>query len=152
MPASIDFTNTSPRYKLPFLFAGQAQKEFTVNHAFALTDMLLHACVESVADIPPANAIDGQVWLIGEAASGEWAERTGTLAGREAGVWIYLEPRDGFRIYDREAGQELLYANGWQRPVAPTAPQGGTTIDMEARAAFTALVEALKECGVFPRN
>ncbi|MGB7407193.1 MAG: DUF2793 domain-containing protein, partial [Pontixanthobacter sp.] len=53
--------DASPNYGLPFLFAGQTQKEFYVNEAHARIDMLLHPVVEGIADTPPADAQEGQV-------------------------------------------------------------------------------------------
>ncbi len=148
MPDPIAFTSASARYGLPLLFAGQAQKEFFVNQAHALTDALLHPAVEGEADAPPAAPEEGESWLVGPAPSGAWAERAGCLASFQAGAWLFAEPRDGLHVLDRATGQDIRYRGGWQRPAAPTAPAGGTTVDTEARTAIAALVAALIAAGV----
>ncbi len=48
-------------------------------------------------------------------------------------------------VLDRSTGQSILYRGGWQRPTAPAAPAGGTTVDAEARAAIGELVRGA--CG-----
>ncbi len=148
MPDPIAFTSASARYGLPLLFAGQAQKEFFVNQAHALTDALLHPAIEGEANDPPAAPDEGESWLVGAAPSGAWAERAGCLACFQAGAWVFAEPRDGLRVLDRASGQDIRYHAGWQRPIAPETPAGGATVDTEARTAITALVAALIAAGI----
>jgi len=148
MPDPISFTSASSRYGLPLLFAGQAQKEFFVNQAHALIDTLLHPAIEGEADDPPAAPEEGESWLVGPAPAGAWAERAGCLASFQAGAWIFAEPRDGLRVFDRGTGQDIRYRGGWQRAVTPAAPAGGATVDSEARTAIAALIAALIAGGI----
>jgi hypothetical protein len=105
MPDPISFTSASARYGLPLLFAGQAQKEFFVNQAHALTDALLHPAIEGEVDDPPAAPQEGETWLIGTTPSGAGDGRAGWLACFQAGAWVFAEPRDGLRVLDRVTGR-----------------------------------------------
>ena len=48
MPDSPAFPALSPRLALPYLFAGQAQKEVTLNEVAARLDCLVHCAIEAV--------------------------------------------------------------------------------------------------------
>ena len=150
MTDPIQLSDTSARFGLPFLRAGQAQKEFFVNQAIGLSDFLHHTSALGEAVEPPVDPADGDLWLVGPDAGGEWSGRTGQLAGRQAGTWLYLAPVEGMRLFDRATGQSLLYAGGWQRPPVPAPVTGGAVIDAELRAAFVQLLEALGAAGIFP--
>ena len=144
------FDSRSVRHDLPYLFAGQAQKEGYVNEALARIDALLHMTVEDAADSPPAGAVDGQCWLVGSAASGAWSGHSGQIAGLSSGNWMFFSPRDGMRVLNRATGQEIRFAGGWQLPTRPALPTGGQTVDEQARAAISAIVACLTEAGLLP--
>jgi Protein of unknown function (DUF2793) len=152
MSDPIVFDTVTPRFKLPLLFAGQAQKEAFVNEAHALSDALLHCAIEGTAAAPPGTPVEGTVWLVGASPTGAWAGQAGNLACREAGNWLFIAPRDGMRLLDRSTGQEKHYFASWQAPAVPAVPSGGTTIDAEARTAIADLVAALRTAGVFPAS
>jgi hypothetical protein len=150
MSQPLSFEISSPRFSLPLLFAGQAQKEVFVNEAHALTDALLHCAIEGTDSAPPASPVEGDSWLVDAPATGDWQGQDGSIACRQAGNWLFVSPRDGMQVLDRSAGQVLLYNGGWKAPAAPASPTGGSTIDVEARAAIDALIIALRSVGVLP--
>ena len=144
------FASTTPRLSLPNLFVAQAQKEITVNEAFALIDALVHSAVEGEANDPPVGPTDGECWLVGDTPSGDWTARAGMIASRQAGSWLFMQPVEGMVVFDKAAGQSARYDGAWQRAAAVTTPTGGTTEDSEARAAIVELVAALQFSGILP--
>lgn len=128
--------------------AGQSQKEGYVNEITARLDALLHCAVEAEQAAPPTAPVDGQCWLIASGASGEWSGKAGQIAIRQSGNWLYAQPRDGMRLFNRANNQDVLFNAGWQAASRPAAPSGGTTIDAEARSAIAAIVASLTIAGI----
>ncbi len=59
MPEPLNFADASPRFALPLLHSGQAQKELFVNEALMLSDALMHCLVCGEASSPPENPLAG---------------------------------------------------------------------------------------------
>jgi len=148
MSDPLEFTSKSPRHALPLLFAGQAQKEFFVNEAHALVDMLLHPAVEGRADAPPSQPLEGLCWLVGDNPSGVWMGHARKIASWQAGNWLFATPRDGMHVLDRSTMQALHYRGDWQRAVTPQPITGGATVDQEARQAIEELINAFVTAGI----
>lgn len=149
MSDPITFETATARFDLPLLFAGQAQKEFFVNEALSRADLLLHCAIEGETASPPPTPITGQVWLVAASPSGVFAGHAGSLAGWTADGWRFILPRDGLRVFDRGTDSFRFYSGGWIRPIAPTAPSGGATVDPEARASLALLIDKLVNAGIF---
>ncbi|MFA7604186.1 MAG: DUF2793 domain-containing protein [Novosphingobium sp.] len=144
------FDAASPRFGLPLLFAGQAQKEAFVNEAHALADALLHCAIEGEAAAPPAMPADGTSWLVAASATGDWAGQDGKLACRQGGNWLFVAPRDGLRLLDRSTGQERRFLGIWRIAEEAVEPTGGPVVDAEARVAILQLIAALRVAGIYP--
>lgn len=144
------FDSATPRFGLPLLFAGQTQKEVYVNEAHALADAILHCAVNGELAAPPASAAEGDCWLVAASATGPWAGQDGKIASRQGGNWLFIAPRDGLRVLDRSTGQDRRYHGAWRQAALPVTPNGGSTIDAEARSAIAILIESLRQAGIFP--
>ena len=142
-------TSITSRYALPLLFSGQSQKEFTVNEALARLDLLVHPAIEQELADPPSAPSAGDCYIVGPAAIGEWAGREASLAGWDGTQWTFVQARDGMTVRRLSDGTLLQYSGGWQSYSAPIGPDGGSTVDVEARTAISELITLLKAFGIF---
>ncbi|MFM5918222.1 MAG: DUF2793 domain-containing protein [Novosphingobium sp.] len=142
------FESHTARFELPLLFAGQTQKESFINEGLARIDALLCMAVEDERSAPPAAPADGQAWLVGSGASGDWSGFSGKIAARQAGNWLFITPRDGIKLLNRATGQELRFAGTWKSAARPATPSGGAVIDVEARSAIAQIIAALTTAGI----
>lgn len=162
-------TDISTRLKLPLLATGQAQKETTHNEALALVDMLMQPVVIVVAPSAiPSSPLFGQCWIVGAGAVGAWAGQDGALACWTTGGWRFAAPFEGMAVWDiasgaiarrtvsqwvtgdvnasvyRVAGVQVAGA----RQPAINAASGGAVVDVEARIALAAILNALRTHGL----
>jgi hypothetical protein len=165
-------TDMSARLGLPYLYAGQAAKELMHNEALALLDLAVQPAVEAVGvDVPPAGPAEGQAWIVGAAPAGAWAGRAHALAGWTGGGWRFVAATEGASVWNKEAGVAAQFVSGeWHlgdmrarrvlvdgdpvvgaRQPAIADPAGGSVADAEARAAVTAVLEALRTHGLVAR-
>jgi hypothetical protein len=144
----------TPRFALPYLFTGQAQKEITHNEALAAIDVLLHPVVEDVTNTPiiSLNAADaGKCWRIGNAPTGLWLNRGGQIANWTGGAWRYAIPSDGMQVFDRGASTYSVYKLGvWSEAVTIMDPINGNIVDIEARAAISSILTLMRESALIP--
>jgi len=88
----------TPRIRLPFLNAAQAQKHVTVNEAH----------------------------LVAAGATGAWAGQDGALALFLNGGWEFIPPWAGWRLWvAAEGGFALHDGAGWRLADQPVSPGGG---------------------------
>ncbi|MEM9501975.1 MAG: DUF2793 domain-containing protein [Pseudomonadota bacterium] len=152
MTQSISFPSVTPNFSLPLLFAGQAQKEFFVNQSFALIDAMLRQGIAASMSAPPTSPNDGEAYRITTPAEGEWTGHEDEIAIRIAGAWSFIPAADGMLLFDRAAGQFILFRSGWRSAFNPGNLQGGDVVDLEARTAILELIEALRTIGILSES
>lgn len=159
---------TTARLALPLLHAGQAQKELDHNEALVLLDIAVQPVVEAIGlNAPPDDPADGSCWVVGSDPTGAWAGHADALAGWTAGGWRFVAPRDGMSAWRATDGLTARYEGGWtigesrvvrlvigsdqvigERQAAIANPIGGSSIDIEARDAITAVLAAMRTHGL----
>ncbi|MBJ7442369.1 MAG: DUF2793 domain-containing protein [Sphingopyxis sp.] len=140
----------TPRFALPLLAVAQAQKEVTHNEALTLIDALVHAAVEAgPLNDPSADPEPGRCWLVGATPTGDWAGQTNAIAIWTVGGWRFIAPRAGMTVVRLADGVRLRFDEGeWSWPATIVAPSGGSTTDVEARSALSALILHLEAQGL----
>lgn len=159
----------SARLSLPFLSAGQAQKEFFHNEALQTLDLIVAAAVEEPPrSTPPASPVEGACYIVEASSAGAWAGKSQWLAGFTGGGWRFIAPLEGMSAYVKATGAWAVYRAGeWElgtlrglnlvlggvqvvggRQAAITTPIGGSIIDVAGRAAISQILSALRAHGL----
>lgn len=159
----------TPRLAIPFLSAGQAQKEFTHNEALQTLDALVAPAVEAPPQAsPPGAPTVGDCYLVASSPTGAWAGQAGKLAAFTAGGWRFIAPVEGLTVHVRASAQPATYRQGvWElgtlrgsslmlagqqvvgsRGAAIPSPSGGSTVDAQARATLGLVLDALRQHGL----
>lgn len=159
----------TPRLGLPFLSAGQAQKEFFHNEALQTLDATVWASVEEAPRAaPPASPAIGVSYLVAASPTGAWAGKPQCLATYSVGGWRFVQPFEGLNVYVRADALWALYRSGsWEfglvrasslmiagqqvvgaRGAPISDPAGGTTVDSQARIALGQALAALRLHGL----
>ncbi|MEQ9260225.1 MAG: DUF2793 domain-containing protein [Roseovarius sp.] len=106
-------SDVSPRLDLPLIKPSQAQKHVTHNEALQLLDALVQAVLEETgAETPPASPVNGTLFALGAAPTGDWAGEGGKLALRAGEGWLFLTPHEGWRAWDKAEGVLKAYQGG----------------------------------------
>lgn len=151
MAEPLTFPSTTPNHDLPLLFAGQAQKEMSLNQATAVIDALLCATITQSTNTPPAQAAEGAVYRVVPIASEGWAGKEDHLAVRVGSSWHFVTPRTGMRFYDTQQSKVIVFETQWNATTELSPAQGGSVVDVEARALLGDLIEQLRNIGIFSR-
>lgn len=141
-------SQTSPRLTLPLLAPSQAQKHVTHNEALARLDLLVQLTVQAFeATTPPAAPVEGTIFALGAAPTGDWAGQAHQLAGFSGGGWIFIAPREGWQARLASTGVAHVWQDGaWG--IQPTDLLGvNATADATNRLAVAAEAVLLSHDG-----
>ena len=101
------------RLLLPNIEASQAQKHVTHNEALRLLDGIVQASVlDATRTSPPAGAAAGDCHIVASGAIGDWTGWDGDVAMRADGAWYRIVVREGWRVWDQDAGDLLVRSGG----------------------------------------
>ena len=161
--------SATARLVLPFIVPGQAQKELFHNEALQVLDAVVSAAVEGLPlATPPVSPAVGSCYIVGASPTGAWSGQANKLAAFTSGGWRFVAPFDGLAAVVRSSGSTAVHRNAaWEigklrgsevaidgvkvvgaRRAAIAAPAGGSTADLEARAAIGAILAAMRGHGL----
>lgn len=162
-------TEITPRFALPLLQSGQAQKEVYHNEALTALDLAVNATVQAIGiNLPPVSAAVGDCWIVGASPEGTWEGRANQIAGWTSGGWRFVSPTEGMlawcvadALWVQHIGDtwvrgriaaESLWIGGKQvvgaRLPAIAPPAGGANVDTEVRATVLAILATLESHGL----
>lgn len=121
---------------LPYILAAQAQKHVAHNEALRLLDGLVQLSVlDRNLTAPPGSPDDGDRYIVGSGATGDWAGWDLNVALFTDGAWLRLPPRTGWRAWVEDEDLLLVYDGAGWIGTTPTDLQNlgllglGTTAD-----------------------
>jgi hypothetical protein len=125
-------SDTTANLALPYIMAAQAQKHVTHNEALRILDGLVQLSVlERNPTAPPGSPANGERYIVGWGATGDWAGWDGDVAAWVDGAWFRLIPKPGWRAwveseqalwaYDGTMWQLLAFADPPRFKAYPTA-------------------------------
>lgn len=84
---------------LPYIQGAQAQKHVTHNEALRVLDVLVQAAVTSrnLRDAP-ANAAQGDRYIVAAGGLGAWEGQDGAIAVFEGSYWTFIAPKPGWQV------------------------------------------------------
>ena len=101
---------------MPLLDAAQAQKHVTVNEALVRADILAAGRVESRSlSTPPATPGDGEAYVVGQAATGDWSGSEDSIALFLNGGWDFITPWIGAKLWIHDESVDAIFiGSGWE--------------------------------------
>ncbi|MFZ1416270.1 MAG: DUF2793 domain-containing protein, partial [Defluviicoccus sp.] len=100
----------TPRLSLPYIVQSQAQKEVTHAEGLNVLDALVQAAVETRSlSVPPANPIEGALYLVGVNPTGAWSGHGNVLAQWIGGAWAFRGVAEGFRLWLKDEDALIVW-------------------------------------------
>ncbi len=87
----------TPNLALPYIIAAQAQKHVTHNEAIRALDAIVQISVlDRDLATPPSTPLDGDRYIVGASASGDWAGHDLSVAAFQDNAWMFYPPQTGW--------------------------------------------------------
>ncbi|CAN7386012.1 DUF2793 domain-containing protein [Pararhizobium sp. LjRoot238] len=90
-------SETTVNLELPYILPSQAQKHVTHNEALQRLDAVTQLTVTATLATPPSDPQEGTCYDIAPSSTGAWTGKSGNLAFRQDGDWIFIAPKEGWR-------------------------------------------------------
>lgn len=116
---------TTPNFAITELAASQAQKYVTVNEALRVVDTAMNLTVIRADNTaPPGSPSEGDKYIPLATATGAWAGQEDNIACYINAEWIFFTPAEGWRAYDQNTNELLIYSGSAWAAYAPSFGNG----------------------------
>lgn len=119
---------TTTHLGITLLETAQAQKEITINEAFARIDAILNTgIIDKDLAVPPTTPLTGDCYIIAASATGDWLGKSGQIAYFDQ-IWRFIVPNKGLMLWVNDENVHYLF-NGtiWQIVVISSGGSGDMT-------------------------
>lgn len=144
-------SETTANLELPYILPSQAQKHVTHNEALQRLDAVTQLTVTATLATPPSDPEEGTCYDIAPSSAGAWTGKSGNLAFRQDGDWIFITPKDGWRGWFLAEDKLKIHDGGaWAAYDAIGTPSSlgiNTTADSTNRLAVSAAATLLTHDG-----
>lgn len=76
--------------------------------------------------VAPGSPSNGDIYIVGQGATGTWATQDGKIAVRDNGAWVYLDALTGLIAYVEDEGVYYRYDAGWALLLETISAPGNT--------------------------
>lgn len=98
----------TPKLVLPEISVSQSSKEVTHNEGLTILDCLVQPNVKDKdLTAPPGSPSDGDCYIVGASATGDWSGEDGNIAYYDASAWDFNDPAEGWITYVQD--EDLFY-------------------------------------------
>lgn len=101
--------------EMPYLAAAQNQKHITMNSSLSRLDVLVQlSALSQILLIKPLNPAEGDRYIIGTGATGDWSGFDGQLAIYQDGAWLLILPKKGWTCWVEDDAKLYVFdVGGW---------------------------------------
>ncbi|KQV38119.1 MULTISPECIES: DUF2793 domain-containing protein [unclassified Rhizobium] len=92
-------SETTANLEMPYILPSQAQKHVTHNEALQRLDAVTQLTITASLATPPATPAEGDCYFVAASPTGAFSGKSGKLAFRQDGSWIFITPKRGWRAW-----------------------------------------------------
>jgi len=120
---------TTVKLGLPEMTASQNQKHVTHNEALFLLDQITQLTVlDKDLSTPPGSPASGDAYIVGAAATSDWASHETDVAVYDGTGWIFMTPQQGWKAWvDDENAEYRFEGSAWSTAGSSATPNGASS-------------------------
>ncbi len=143
---------TTSHLNLTLLEQSQAQKEVTVNAALAAIDAVLNTgATDKDLATPPGSPSEGDVYIVGSSATGDWASHDNDIAYYLNSAWAFITPNEGMVLWVND--ENMLYVwDGSSWVVSTNTQQNISLLGVNTTADSTNKLSVASDAVLFSNN